>query len=189
MSAIYDLIGKKEYDLKMLHSIPPAPVVKRSEYILRKAKGKTVLDIGASGPMHEAIKQVTKRCYGIDISASNEVDHYQIDIDQSNELPDFTVDLVIAGEVIEHLDNAGHFLDLLKKYKCPVILTTPNAFCSSGYTSIQKGVEMVNPGHVAYYSYWTFIKLMTKHGYKLIKWFWYNGKPNTAEGMIFLMET
>ena len=46
---------------------------------------------------------------------------------------------------------------------------------------------MVNPGHVCYYSYWTFTTLAVKHGWKIVEWYWYNGKPLTAEGMIFVM--
>ena len=189
MNGIYDLLGRKQYDDKMLHVIPPAQVIQRGAYVLSKVKGRTVLDIGASGKLHEAIKQAALMCYGIDIQPCNEKEYFQLDIDKASEFPDIDgIQFVVAGEVMEHLSNAGHFLDMLKKYQCPVILTVPNAFCSGGYNSIQKGVEMVNPEHVAYYSYWTLKTLVQKHGYKILEWYWYNGKPLTAEGIIFLME-
>ena len=189
MNAIYDLIGRKAYDIKMKHVVPAVPVIDRNQYLLKMAKGKTILDIGATGPMHEALRNIAKKCHGIDITTSNREDHYAINIDKATELPEIPeVELVIAGELIEHLDNAGHFLDLLKRYLCPIILTTPNAFSSAGFRYMGHGIECVNPEHVAYYSWWTLSTLVRKHGYKLIEWYWYNGMPLTAEGIIFLME-
>jgi hypothetical protein len=190
MNAIYNLLGRKAYDDKMLHTIPPAKVISREQYLIAQARGKTVLDIGASGPMHAAIKQAAKVCYGIDINPPPRPEYYKMDIDTAHGLPVLPfLELVIAGEVIEHLDNAGHFLDLLKCYDCPVILTTPNFASLASQRSIVGGVEMVNPGHVCYYSYWTFTTLAKKHGWEIAEWYWYNGKPLTAEGMIFVMRS
>jgi hypothetical protein len=188
MNAIYNLIGKKAYDAKMLHTIPPAPAVDREVYILECVKGKVVLDIGASGPMHEAIKQTAKDCYGIDLHAPAGDHYFSINLDTAASLPSIEgLEIVVAGEVLEHLDNAGHFLDLLRKYDCPIILTVPNAFNMVGFNSAKIGTEIVNPEHVCYYSYWTLTVLLKKHGFRTIEWMWHRGKPNTAEGLIFLV--
>jgi hypothetical protein len=190
MSAIYNLIGKKAYNAKMLHAIPSAPALEREVYILQKAKGKIVLDIGASGPMHEAIKLTAKETYGIDIHPPAGDHYFKIDLDAAIDLPVIPgLELVVAGEVIEHLDNAGHFIDLLKQYDCPIVITAPNAFCEAGRVMVNTGVEMVNSEHVAYYSYWTLTTLLKKHGYKIIEWCWHKGRPNTAEGLVFLVRS
>ena len=185
---IYDLLNQHgdEYKEKMIHPIPPAPVVERELYILGKAKGKRVLDIGATGPMHEAIVEVAAVCFGIDIVAKDEPNYFQIDIDHTAHLPALeNIDMIIAGEVIEHLSNAGHFLDLLGEYDCPIVLTTPNAFAEVGFQYVKhRGIEQVNKEHVAYYSYQTLCVLFERHGFKLDEFFWYHGKPNIAEGMI-----
>ena len=156
---------------------------------MQKVKDKAVLDIGATGPMHEAIRELARVCYGIDILPKEEPDYFQIDLDHTAHLPAINnIDIIIAGEVIEHLSNAGHFLDLLGEYPCPIVLTTPNAFAETGFQHVKnKGIEQVNKEHVAYYSYKTLSVLLERHGFQMDEFFWYHGKPNVAEGMICLI--
>lgn len=189
MNAIYNLL-EDEYIARMMHPIPRRDVVSRERYILDACQGKVTLDIGASGPMSAAIGKVAKEYYGIDVIDIPGLDHlYQMDIDNTDEMPEIPgVEIVIAGEVLEHLSNAGHFLDLLHAYGCPVILTTPNAFSETGYKHVsRRSVENVNPEHVAYYSYRTLKTLVERHGWMVLDWHWYNGKPGTAEGLIFIL--
>jgi len=47
------------------------------------------------------------------------------------------------------------------------------------------GIENVNRDHVAYYSYWTLHELVTRYGFEITEWHWYNGRPLFAEGLIF----
>lgn len=193
MNAIYDLITKpdpKQVE-KMTHPIPTARVVERELFILVQAKDRVVLDIGATGPMHEAVVDVAKKCYGIDIIDKEEDNYFRVDLDTADALPDLPdVEIVIAGEVLEHLSNAGHFLDLLKQYHCPIVLTTPNAFAQVGAFWVGRGVEHVNKEHVCYYSYQTLTVLLRRHGYRVLDWCWYNGKPDKpqlAEGLVCLI--
>lgn len=183
---IYDLLdGDKAYAAKMYHTVPHAPVVDRAAYLLSMAKNRCVLDIGASGYMSEAIAKVAGEYHSMNITSAE----YEIDLDNANGLPVIPgVEIVIAGEVIEHLSNAGRFLDMLHVYPCPVILTTPNAFSEAARRKILEGIEAVNPEHVAWYSWYTLTNLVHRHGYNIISWYWYNGKPGTAEGLIFRME-
>lgn len=193
MNVIYDLITKPDpaQVAKMTHPIPLARVVIREVYILERAKDKVVLDIGATGPMHEAILEVAKKCYGMDIIEKNEDNYFQIDLDTADALPDLPgVEIVIAGEVLEHLSNAGHFLNLLRQYHCPILLTTPNAFAEVGAQHVRRGIEHVNREHVCYYSFQTLSVLVERHGYKILDWCWYNGKPDKpqlAEGLVCLI--
>lgn len=188
MSDIYNLL-EDEYRAKMLHPVPAVPVINREQYILKHVQNKVVLDIGASGPMHEAIKQIAKECHGIDINAPKGDNYHRIDLDKVDFLPVIEgLQIIIAGEVIEHVDNAGHFLDLLKQYSCPVIVTTPNAFSNAARNHILTGVEQVNIDHKCWYSYTTVKTMIEKHGYNIKEWFWYNGQPLIAEGMVFYME-
>lgn len=196
MSAIYDLLNKPDPARveKMIHPLPQARIVEREVYILEKVKDKVVLDIGATGPMHEAILELAKVCYGIDIVAKDEKNYFQVDIDQANALPDFVEkpEIVIAGEVIEHLSNAGHFLELLKKYDCPILLTTPNAYSEIAAKAVLRGFEEVNKEHVCWYSFQTLSVLLERHGYEIRERCWYNGNPEQpalAEGLICLISS
>lgn len=133
-------IGNKgpDYVSKQLHAIPPAKLVDRTGFILERCKGKVVLDIGASGYMHEAIVSVAKKCYGIDrppnIDGWSDIlprimskDLWGIDLDDQP-LKELTalreqideVELIICGEVLEHLSNPGRFLEALQEvFKVP----------------------------------------------------------------------
>ena len=200
MNAIYDLLEEPQlyggltadYIDKMMHPIPEIEVVSREQFILGRAKDKVVLDVGCFGPMGNELSKIAGEYYGFDKTPTAGAENYhQVDIDKVDRLPILGIqrlDLIIAGEVIEHLSNAGHFLDLLHQYDCPVILTTPNAHSAAGYKYISQGIECVNGEHVAYYSYHTLKILVERHGFSITEWYWYNGKPGTAEGLIFCLE-
>lgn len=178
-----------DYVEKMIHKVPAAPVFQRHEYLIKAATNKRILDIGASGPMSERLQDVAAWYRGCDITPQETDNFFQIDLDKANELPvKPDIDLIIAGEVIEHLSNAGHFLDLLYPCGAQVILTTPNAYSVAGIANMKRGIESVNREHVAWYSYHTLKVLVERHGFKILLWAWYNGKPLTAEGLIFHME-
>ena len=191
MTAIYDLMTQQHhtaaYKAKMLHAVPDAPVMDRAEYVLQLCADKIVMDIGCTGELHHGIVQVAKKCYGIDIVECDAENFYRVDVDHAKSLPTpEDVQLVIAGEVIEHLSNPGHFLDLLHAYDCDVVITTPNAFSDVGrYLLLKDRIENVNVEHVAWYSWHTLKVLVERHGFSIVEWRWYNGKPLTAEGLIF----
>ena len=185
----------EEYRAKQLHAVPSGTVVNRESFILERVKGKVVLDIGASGRMHEAIVRAAKRCYGIDKPNRSDVllgpDTFGVDLNsEPGGIPKLDdVEVIVCGEVIEHLSNPGNFIDALWSfYECPVIITVPNAFSDVGRRSMETGIENVNLEHVAYYSYWTLRELVTRHGYKITESHWYNGRPMFSEGLIFVVE-
>lgn len=197
MSDIYNLLDDisrfpdlpVEYIEKQLHQIPKAKVIDRVAYLVAQAEGKTILDIGASGPLMDRLKQVAGNYHGLDISGEFSMNFHKIDLEQTYELPNIPgLELIIAGEIIEHLSNAGHFLDLCHAVGVPVILTTPNAHSISSVNYLKRGIENVNKQHVAWYSYHTLKVLIERHGFRPVEWFWYNGKPIFAEGLIFKME-
>ena len=184
IDALYkELMGtgpSPDYVMKQLHPIPDAQVVNRVEFILSACKGKKVLDIGSSGFLRGLLKEHCTLT-GLDRVPGSDI---QCDVEK-DELPDGEFDIIIAGEIIEHLSNPGVFLDKLKKYTCPVIITVPNAF---GDNSARTGIENVNLEHVAWYSYHTLKSLVERHGYAIEEWNWQHGKPYTAEGLIFVVK-
>ena len=209
MRAIYDILDEVSsygnlptgYVEKMVHKIPRAPVFNRVDYLLKAVEGKVVLDVGASGPAALRLQKAAKEYYGVDREENPAIKCMVVTDIESIEYPtDFDnedtfqyipgsgqYDLVIAGEIIEHLSNAGRFLDLLHYIDAPVILTTPNARSIAGHHWGDRGTECVNKDHVAWYSYHTLKTLIDRHDFELYLWGWYNGKPYTAEGLIFHM--
>lgn len=184
-----------EYVDKQIHKLPAARIVDRMAFVLERCAGKVVLDIGASGPLHEGIVKVAKKCYGIDrpgvpiIHGAPVV--VGVDLDKSpQDLPAYLdVELVVCGEVLEHLSNPGRFLDELRTdYRCSVIFTVPNAYSAIARKHAERGNENVNVDHVAWHSPRTLQTLLERAGYTVNEWFGYNGEWPVCEGLIAVAE-
>jgi hypothetical protein len=176
------------YRLKQLHPVPVCPVVKRTEFILELAKGQTVLHVGASGKLHEALLTVAAKVYGLDRNPGEGIEAIDLD-DYHAQLPAHPdVTLIVCGEVLEHLSNPGWLLDRLRAMReIPMIVTVPNAFSAGGLASLNTGIECVHREHVAYYSYRTLLTLLERHGWALTEAAWYHGHPKFAEGLIMVV--
>lgn len=180
------------YVERMMHDVPDAPVIDRAAFILTRCAGKSVLHVGASGPLHEAILKVGKEVVGIDREGNGkEVLGCDLD-DVKGTLPFITgVEVVVCGEVIEHLGNPLHFLKRLRgDYpNVPVIVTVPNAFSEAGRKHMENDLENVNIDHTAWYSYRTLKTLVERAGYKVAEFYWYApGRPMFCEGLVFVLE-
>jgi len=166
--------------------------VQRVEYILSQCEGKSVLHLGCTNwpyteaaiknndLLHTAIAKRSSELFGIDadeegldvLRANGFSNLYTGDLEHLDEcLLDRTFDVVVAGEVIEHLNNPGLFLDGVKRFLRPdsiLLLTTINAYCAMRYALYAfKGRsgenEPVHPDHVAYYSFSTLGLLLRRH--------------------------
>ena len=180
-----------EYAARMLHNVPEAAVVDRAKFLLERAKGKIVLDVGASGPMHEGLVQVAAKCHGIDRDGAGDVLNLDLD-DVTAALPEFPgVELIVCGEILEHLGNPSWFLTRLRKAYpgVPVIVTAPNAFSEIARRHMEGGTENVNHDHCSWYSWKTLKTLAERAGYTAREFYWYGaGRPGFTEGLIFVLE-
>jgi hypothetical protein len=171
----------------MMHRIPDTDVVNREEFILEKCHDKVVIHFGCQGPLHRSVVYVAKESYGVDIVPGEGIVQLNVEKDI---LPTVdNVELVLCGEILEHLSLPGLFIEKMSKtYKCPILLTVPNAHSTIGYKQLCRGFENVNSEHVAYYSYYTIKELFSRYNYEIKEYHWYNGKPVFAEGLIFMLE-
>lgn len=176
------------YYEKQIHHVPNAKVVDRREFILERCKNRTLMSIGASGSIQDEVDQVSKKCYCIDKNPRK--DGLVIDLDGDDwEFPIASgVELVLCGEVLEHLANPGRVLSRLKEYGVPIIITVPNAHSDSCRDMlIKEGIENVNREHVSWYSWRTLKTLVERYKFEIKEFYWYNGKPLVAEGLIFVV--
>lgn len=174
-----------EYRERMFHEVPQIPTVKdRAAYLVEKAKGKVVLDIGCTGAISAAIRKSAKAYYGFDKVAADRVE--AVELDHRPDLMPFheDVEIVICSEILEHLSNPGYFLLALKEKYADrqVYITVPNA----GAYTVKDGCEIVNGEHVCWYSYQTLKALLTRYDYQILETRWYNGDPFKAEGIIMV---
>jgi len=149
----------------------------REKIILDNVAGKDVLDIGSTGQtaeynLYSQIKKVTRTVIGIDIKASNELNVFEGNMENY----DFgkVFDIIVAGNVIEHVDNQGLFLaNVYKHLKSDgkLILTTSNA---KWFTVMAKP----NPTHTLWHDRYTLEYILKKNGFRIEKFQYYFGdKP------------
>lgn len=80
-------------------------------------------------------------------------------------------EVIIAGEIIEHLDDSGSFLDGLHSLVEPggkLVVTTPNSsgLLNAGAAALA-GYEVNHPDHVTLYSCFTLTNLLERHGWEI----------------------
>lgn len=121
---------------------------------------------------------------GLDILASHgSTNLHRADLEHLDELDlDTTFDVIVAGEMIEHLNNPGLFLSGIRRFMSKdtaLIITTLSAYCAFrfvryGMTKNHGRHEPVHPDHVAYYSYATLNLLVKRHGLDVDKFMFYD---------------
>ena len=178
-------------------------LVQRLEIIKAAAVGKSVLHLGCTNYpytkeaidadmlLHDSLSGVAKEVFGFDmdqegidllVERGNE-NLYRADLEKLEDVElQKEFDLVIAGEMIEHLNNPGLFLEGIKRFLKPegeLLITTINAYCAVRF--LQYGLrgrggsmEPVHPDHVAYYSFRTLSLLLGRHGYSVTEFSFYD---------------
>jgi SAM-dependent methyltransferase len=179
------------------------PLTDRVEEILSLCRGKKVLHLGctnypytaatiADGSLlHFRLKSVAQTVTGFDadneglevLRSFGETDLHYANLEKLEET-DFheKFEVIVAGEMIEHLNNPGLFLEGIKRFLAPdgrLMITTINAYCGMRFIVYglrgRGGVmEPVHPDHVAYYSYSTLRLLLERHGYSVDNFVFYD---------------
>jgi SAM-dependent methyltransferase len=172
--------------------LPPSRAVNRVDFLCSLASGKHVIHVGfcdsdcrgsyeSSGMwLHSRLNDVAADLVGIDLDqagvARSLAEGYESyvadcrDVEAIRALNLSPADLVIAGEVIEHTDAPGAFLDGLHLLLAPdgtLAVTTPNAYSFLLPLGVLRSYELVNPDHVALYSWYTLSNVMRRHGWRV----------------------
>lgn len=178
-------------------------LVQRLEFIKRVSAGKSVLHLGCTNwpytldamdggtLLHKDLAEVSRELYGfdfdqegIDVLRSKGFDNlFRADLEKLEEVSlDKQFDVIIAGEMIEHLNNPGRFLEGIKRFmssETRLVLTTINAyggmrFFIYGLRGQGGTLEPVHPDHVAYYSYSTLKLLIERHRFHVGEFLFYD---------------
>lgn len=141
--------------------------------------------------LHSDLEKVADRLYGIDSDAASldllriagEDDLHVGNLEKLDDLElDEKFDVIVAGEMIEHLNNPGLFLTGIRRFMnkdSQLILTTINAYCGMrfvwyGLRGKRGRSEPVHPDHVAYYSYSTLKVLLERHEMQVDRFLFYD---------------
>src|SRR5436309_10462302 len=135
-----------------VHRVPRAHVVDRIAAVRELVRGRRVIDLGFvdEGQMsakagrgiwlHDVVRAESRECVGIDADVSGVeraralgLAAFSADVEDPDSLAALGVEpaeVVLAGELLEHLDAPGGFLEAVKSLVAPggvLVLTTPNA--------------------------------------------------------------
>jgi SAM-dependent methyltransferase len=185
-----------------VHTLARAPVGDRVELLRAIARGKRTIDLGfidqgrmsakrAEGTwLHAELKEVARELVGIDLDAegvahANELGYDALCADCQDpesllRLGLEPAEVVVAGELIEHLDRPGAFLDAIKTLVAPggvLVVTTPNSISLTNFLAALLGRELMNPDHVGWQSPRTMETLLQRHGWVLRDRFFYRFPP------------
>lgn len=191
-------------------------LVQRTDTILEYCAGKKVLHLGCTNHpytdeaikagmlLHFEIEKVASEVYGWDfdqdgidiLSSHGSKNIFRVDLEKLDDLDlNETFDTIVAGEMIEHLNNPGLFLSGIKRFmneRTTLLLTTVNAYCGMrfvwyGLRGKRGRVELVHPDHVAYYSYSTLKLLIERHGLHVDRFLFYDiGREHRPHNRWFL---
>lgn len=195
----------------MNHFTLPKLLIDRETFLLDVSKDRNILHLGcADHPytdesiekgnwLHSKLSKVASSCVGIDLNTSSINflrDKHGInniicgDVEKLDQLQIGQFDVVIAGEIIEHLNNPGLFLESVKSVLSPsgkLVITTTNAFCFRRFIQIPFGYESIHPDHTYYYSHATLYALTNRFGFSLRESFSYR-IPNKKPFLPYLVE-
>ena len=179
---------------EMVHELPPARCVDRISLLADLADGRSTVHVGfvdsgyremqeaAGAWLHAHLAARAKTLVGIDLDVEGVqaaraagYEAYSIDCRDSAAVAASGIspaELVIAGEVIEHLDAPGPFLDALHALVAPggeLVLTTPNASGLLNTVAALAGREVNHPDHVVMFSWRTLQAILARHGWEVVE--------------------
>lgn len=178
-------------------------LVQRLDIIDELCAGKSVLHLGCTNYpythdsirdgmlLHSRLGEISRDLHGIDadqvgldiLRNLGFADLYQGDLENLAEIElSKTFDVILAGEMIEHLNNVGLFFNGVKRFMNPstkLVITTVNAYCAMRvfqYAVSRSGGERepVHPDHVSYYSFSTLKLLIERHGMLVNDFYFYD---------------
>jgi len=177
----------------MVHRLPPARIVDRIAYLTDAVRGRRAVHAGFVDQgcweyheqfdswLHAHLDRAALDLVGLDLDPAGVEEArrhgyaaHTVDCSDPEGIAALglvAAEVVIAGEIIEHLDDGGSFLDGLHALVAPggrLVLTTPNAsgLLNAGAAALA-GYEVNHPDHVTLYSCFTLGNLLDRHGWEV----------------------
>jgi SAM-dependent methyltransferase len=181
----------REERIRWRHRLPREGPVLRHDFLVDRARGKRVVHVGfvdelmatklAQGVwLHGRLAAVARSLVGLDaaeegVGWANEqgFEAHAVDAQSAEAIAALGLepaDVVIAGEIIEHLDAPGPFLRAMRSLVRPdgeLVVTTPNAYRLLNFLAPLSGSELVHPDHASWQSPQTLRTLLERSGWQV----------------------
>jgi SAM-dependent methyltransferase len=199
-------------EVAWLQPLPGDAPVDRTDLILELARGGRVIHLGFTDErqteaklrsgrwLHARLAEVSDELVGLDVDDAGVAqaqdagyEAHVVDVQDRAALEQLALepaDLVVAGEIVEHLESPGAFLravSVLLKPDGRLVVTTPNAYRLPGFLAPVLGQELIHPDHVGIHSIHTLRTLGTRAGYRIDRLGYYQNRavvPATPTGRI-----
>ena len=182
---------EREQRIRWRHRLPREGPVLRHDALVDAARGRRVAHVGfvdelaesklAAGVwLHERLQDAASSLVGLDADEdgvawargegfeAHVVDAQSAKAVEALRLEPF--DVVVAGEIVEHLDAPGPFLRAMRALvgaEGLLVLTTPNAYRVLNFLAPFSGSELVHPDHTAWHSPQTLRTLLERSGWRV----------------------
>jgi SAM-dependent methyltransferase len=201
LATVRSLLGG-DASVRWLQPLPTAAPLDRRSALLEMSKGRRVIHLGFTDErqtetkirdgrwLHAALADVSGELVGLDLDERGVeqatgwgYEAYVVDLQDPGQVEALELapaDLVIAGEIIEHVDSPGLFLQAVKPLVKPdgqIVVTTPNAYRLVGFLAPVLGEELIHPDHVGIHSIHTLRTLGERAGYDVARLGYYQNTP------------
>jgi Methyltransferase domain len=187
------------------NSLENVRFVDRVKYLQSICQKKRVLHLGATASpeteeaiaqgyfLHFDLNEVSEHLIGLDLDGSMIQwlsDNHQINnikpgnIEKIEDYPQEDFDVIVAGEIFEHLSNAGKALDCIRSFigrSSNLVITVPNTYSIKGFLRALMKYEFIHPDHTLHHSPHTLKALLERHGFAVVDYFSY---VNGGEGIL-----
>ena len=183
----------KKNDFKFDHALPHATSVDWEWLVEHYCGNKKVLDLGCGHSpefeevwkqgrlLHKRIYDVGREVIGLDLDEPVVEQMQRLGfrvICDDAENPQHlngsgAFEVIIAGDIIEHLNNPGAMLAAMKSRLAPngaFVISTPSPFRWYNPLFAIIGHEFNHPHHTAWFSPLTLTTLAERHGYQVVRW-------------------
>lgn len=192
--------------------VPRLRLIERDSWLVSLCRGKSVLHLGCTDYpvtqsaieqnrlLHQQLARSAKVVVGVDADEAGIQELRKLmpgyefivfnaeRLTECAELAHRSFELVVAADILEHVCNAGRFLECARSFLAPgghLILTTAHAFSLKRFVALGVlGLEHVHPDHTAYFSLSTLTRLLEQHQLRMIAQYGFQWRNPTARNAL-----
>ncbi|MBE9135944.1 class I SAM-dependent methyltransferase [Nodosilinea sp. LEGE 07088] len=140
---------------------------------------ETIGAANANRLLHLQIDSVAKQLVGVDIDREMIqwlANNYGVksifygNVEKIEDYPSGEFDVIVAGEILEHLNNPGQALGNIRRIMqthTQLVVTVPNAYSLKGFIRACLGYELIHPDHLLHHSPHTLKVLLKRFGFSI----------------------